>query len=1016
MRLLLIGVLALAGSILLAAWQVPARLDWNRYRATVEAVASASLGRPVAIAGRISLVLLPEPQLNADEVVIGSWNTGTDTDATGRAAPPLRVTSLRLRVAPLPLLLGRVDTRELVLRGPDLVVAWPLAPGELAAWPPSWLEAFSARIEDGRLHIGEIQFTGVNAVLTTSGGIPAAGASPDLDPDGGGIPADPGTGTLHAVGTAELAGHRLRFSARLASGGPQLSSRLNIALAGEGGLDGSSASFAGQVAATGMLTGQLVATGADASKLLAAPALAFKAGSQVASAGTGFVFSDIDATFGGTVVRGAGRLGPGQAGITRLDLSLAAVRVDLAPWLDLSPRIGAAPLPIGLKLTAEAAELGGGNLRQLRLDLELGAATVKIIQATALLPGEAALRMSGDVQAGIFPVGEAARPTFAGDARLEAPALRATLQWLDDAGLRLLPALPAGVLEHAAFRAHVEAGAGSLTLTGIDGQVDGGAIAGELRLRPAGRAEAHPAVAASLDLAVLVLDPWRPESLTLASLIPDLTKLGGGFDVDVKLRARLASLASETIGPMLLDAALQPMAGGDARLILRRLEVRPRGIDIVASGNLGPGARVLDARIDATAVDIAELADLIPAARRPAADFWRGPASASLRLAGPAEALAGRLTLDLADARLEASPLIDLRTGGWSGPATLRHPSASRLMALFGMTSADRWLGEGSLSVIAQVAGVQPPAGAFRLVAENLDIVAGLSRLSAPFALEFGPMPILSARINADSLALPGVARENLLPVAWLQDWQGNVAISARETLADLRPVLGPSSATLSLAGGVLRLAPFTGQLGGGTLAGTMTLDTATQLPALTLDATLRDVRIAGPMTGLKLDLAGGLAAGTMRLSGSGYSAATLLSTMQGNVMLDIEDGVLTGFDLFRVKLLAGRADPRRRAATEAALHDALSGGPTAFQLLTLRGTAAAGTLTFHDTRLSGPAGEVDFTGNVSASALDLRAALRPAIEDPPEIVLRLTGTLDDPRRSLEFSTFLRWLAAHPRP
>ena len=66
-----------------------------------------------------------------------------------------------------PLIGGRVDARELVLRGPDLRIPWPTEPGMLQTRPPAWLAAFAVRIENGRLTIGRLAFTGIDATLAT---------------------------------------------------------------------------------------------------------------------------------------------------------------------------------------------------------------------------------------------------------------------------------------------------------------------------------------------------------------------------------------------------------------------------------------------------------------------------------------------------------------------------------------------------------------------------------------------------------------------------------------------------------------------------------------------------------------------------------------------------------------------------------------------------------------------------------------------------------------------------------
>ena len=97
MRAWLIGLAAILVVAVVAVWQVPQYLDWNRYRATLEALASTTLGRPVTIHGPITLNLLPQPVLTAAQVSIGG-------DAAADVS--IRVEALRMRVALWPLLGG----------------------------------------------------------------------------------------------------------------------------------------------------------------------------------------------------------------------------------------------------------------------------------------------------------------------------------------------------------------------------------------------------------------------------------------------------------------------------------------------------------------------------------------------------------------------------------------------------------------------------------------------------------------------------------------------------------------------------------------------------------------------------------------------------------------------------------------------------------------------------------------------------------------------------------------------
>lgn len=162
LRWLLGGLALLLCCALAGAWLLPQVLDWNRYRDTVAALASARLGREVRIEGPVSLSLLPQPVLTAGKVTLA--------DAGGGVA--VTAAELRLRVALGPLLAGRVDARDLVVRGLDITVPWHPGPGGLGpavlAMPaPDWLTALSARIEGGRLSIGALAITDIQATLAT---------------------------------------------------------------------------------------------------------------------------------------------------------------------------------------------------------------------------------------------------------------------------------------------------------------------------------------------------------------------------------------------------------------------------------------------------------------------------------------------------------------------------------------------------------------------------------------------------------------------------------------------------------------------------------------------------------------------------------------------------------------------------------------------------------------------------------------------------------------------------------
>jgi hypothetical protein len=151
----LLGLVALLG---LALWQGPRFLDWDAWREPLVEIASARLGRHVAVGGRITLVLLPQPRLEAAEVAIGP-----DADGLGITARAMR---LRLDLGAL--LAGRLEPREIVLVGGEISLPWP--PTELPSFrPPPWLTALEARLEDSRLTLGGLRIEGLNASLATGG-------------------------------------------------------------------------------------------------------------------------------------------------------------------------------------------------------------------------------------------------------------------------------------------------------------------------------------------------------------------------------------------------------------------------------------------------------------------------------------------------------------------------------------------------------------------------------------------------------------------------------------------------------------------------------------------------------------------------------------------------------------------------------------------------------------------------------------------------------------------------------
>ena len=400
------------------AWLLPRMLDWSRYRQTITTLASIALGQDVRIEGDIELQVLPEPVLSARGITLADEEHGARMSARG----------VRLSVAFWPLLAGRIEPRELLLRGPDAALDWPLK-GLSLANRPAWLDGMRLRVIEGKMRIGSVVLSDVAA---------------DLVPD-------PVTGTIGLDGTAKLSERSWRISTRLGTPGGDGAAPLDLVLDGAGPVQDTGGTFSGLIAADGRIEGRMEARGRDLSQLLPAPAVAWRAeGRLIASEGLA-VADDLALQFANSPARGAVALRVTPA--PRLDLALVASRIDLDAWLPVLMGGSAGRLPTGIDLSAEAATLAGGTLRDLRGGFDLGAEGVRVRDASAVLPGEARVDFVGTLTHGGAAGGGTTAARFTGAGRLRLPDLRTTMSWLSASGLPLPKGLPPDVLHAAEFSA-----------------------------------------------------------------------------------------------------------------------------------------------------------------------------------------------------------------------------------------------------------------------------------------------------------------------------------------------------------------------------------------------------------------------------------------------------------------------------------------------------------------------------------------------------------------------------------
>ncbi len=963
----------LIATLLLAAWLVPLALDWNQYRQTVANLASRTLGRGVIIDGPIVLRLLPEPSLIAGKISF------SDQDSQGVL---VSARELRLRLGLWPLLSGHIDARELVLIGADISMPWPSGGEILLAHRPDWLSRLSARIDASRITVGDVVLNDVNATIAT-------------DPDSGFYAL---AGTMRAPklrpGAADKPDN-VRFTGRLLPAGADGVAGLDLTVETVSG-PGASLTLSAQIAADGGATGRIGAKIVDLSQVIATSAVPFKLEGRFSFADGLAVADALVGDVAGTPFRGA--LSLRLAARPRIDAAITSARLDLDVWAPALRNLADSGVPgwlgFGLDLSVEAATFEGGVLRQLRLAFDFDTAGALLREARAILPGEAAASLSGRMLPANPDFADA--PRFAGTGELSAPDLRTTLAWASRAGLKLLDNLPANVLHAAILRGDFQLGPRQARMTKLQGRIDTAAISGEFGLRLGKR----PAVIARLVLDRLTLDPWIASwwSAPLPSLA-NLARSVDGLDIDLQLSADAAMLGAVRLEPFNLGVTSTP-----GKLSLDRLVFDGLGMKLAVSGKMLDGARLVDVALDVRAPDASTLAALAPASARSDLDrlatLLRAPLAVSLQGAGAIDGFGFKLVGTLGDLHVEAQPTVNFSAETWNARLALRHPGAPRLAALLGLDRAASWLGDGSFSMVTQLA-VTPT----RIAADAIELVAGGLRMAGKLDLARGETPRVTGRVQVEtlSLPLPRPQAPDPLPLSILTGWEAEIQIDAGLVTAGQSTLMEKASATVVLQAKKLTVKGLAATVAGGSLTAEARVDAAANPPAFALDATLTGALIGAALFDRALDVGRGTADARVVIQATGYAPAALLASLAGTIAATIRDGELIGINL--PGLGDDFAEPRIAAA--------LTSGRSSFDQLTLRAAVDHGLLNLTQATLSAQAGSMQGTGqfDLMAERVALHFDVVPAGTDPPPMALRWTGSFEALTPVPELAGLTRWRA-----
>lgn len=921
----------------LAAWQLPPRLDWNRYRGAIAAFASARLGRQVSIGGQVRLLLLPEAVLVADRVKLADRGDGVSAV----------IGALRLRISIGALLRGRVLPRRLELDGPVVTLPWPLPREAAPPVPAGLVGGFTASVEGGSLRLGSVVLNGINASVHT----------------------DPDTGAFAAQGAARLGELAGSFTALVGAPDPDGISLLTVSVDGQGRAQGTGGTLRGRILAGGSVSGEMALRGPDLSRLLTGPAVAWQLKGPVSATAAEMRGEKFAVMLGDSPGGSSATLQLGSA--PKLDATLHVGQLKLDGWgwsaLAASPAIA-----MRLDMSVAAAALMNGTIRDGHAVLSLvdGAANLR---ATGVLPGGAALKLDGAARPG--PDGEG----FAGKFSLPAPDLPRLITWLRPVAPAVVDALPALPVT-GDLAGNVSIGAGQADFTGLSGHIAGGALSGGFSLMQGKR----PSLAVKLVIDRLNLPAPSPAESgrtgwwrAMQDWPAIVAKTFAGFDASLDITAATASLGGFKVSRL----AVQGQSGADG-FLCRRLAADLPGAHVELSGDFAQDGGVSDGRFDLAASDAAALH--LPV--KLPSGLWTGPLHVALSAAGPAQAIAGQLRGDLGDLRAEAEIGLNMQAPKVTATITLRHPGAPRLMELAGITGAGSWVGQGSVAYLAHIA-IAPGQAA----TSDFSLSAGALRLNGQLQTDFsGPLPSLTGRLDAPVLTLPvpNTSPEGALPLWLVRGWQGELSLSAGQILAGLSPVAANAQGTVTAANDDALLEGISMDVAGGRFTGTAAADAAVALPAFALQGVLTKASLNDLPSLPGLVLQGGMLDLVENLYAAGNSQAALLATLHGTVHGAVAGASLQGINLpAATRLLAARGKHLRGA-----LAAALSSGETGPLAGEFDATIDNGAWTFGATTLTGLAGSLAVSGTVDLPARSPELLVRalPAVPKPPVLPVRI--------------------------
>lgn len=1021
------GLIAAAGVVVLLAVVIvaPGFIDWTPYRDTFARQLSSAIGRPVAIDGRVTFVLVPRPALQADRVRVGS---DTETVTIG---------GVKARLGFLPLLRGDLYVRDLRLDDAQGAITvdlpWTVTPPAAAGDSPQPAPpAINVDVE-------RIELNGGDLTLRDRGGatlVRMQGMEIEVSDDG--------RDRFRVVGDLRLNDEPMNLDARLGTRGGDgvravsVSARVPAAEAVfsiSGRVSFAKRSFDGDVNVKGERgTALFAALGlpvGETPALTRAVSLSAKSSADAA----GVAFNGLAINVGGTAANGVMEW-------RRERMPQLTLRLDFAPFAleDWRPRPASAPAVHAPQAVAPAARTAAAEkriletltadialrfpalsyrsqgLRDGRVTATMAAGELRIADVSVTLPGTTRLQASG-----LVTLADPS-PAVDGIVSLETFDARGFFAWLgaDVAGV------PPGRLSSASLQGALQGSLNFLEMNAIEGALDTARIVGRLSFAPRDR----PFFGVDLRVANVNFDSYRgrrqgpaaeapasPTKPEIYGVTPTGTAFAGlaGFDAEVHVELDGVTAGGLPGGRVGLDLGLKNGA----------LDIRTASFEKIAgttawaSGSISGFGTALEFKglqFDLAGDDIARLAalvgvDLHPALTSLGAAALTGTLSggalqanvtATLKAAGLTARATGQIMELDKDPRfsgqIEAnhprfSELMRATPASW--PANMRDPGALSLQAKIVQESGKTTIADARLAVgrdrIAGGAVITRVDDRPQVTVHLTDILLDLDRL-LPLN-ETAPARAASGAAKPAAAPTAPVSPWSQDPVTWsfLKGWSGEITV-AGPAFAARGVAVQNFSARIAVGDGAAELADWQGDIFGA--PGQLSLRLAAS-PEPSLQGQLAVKRadfrglvaaLNGGRTNLK---SGGTADIVASFATRGTSAAGFAGALSGAATLDVAASETGG------GFSAGLLGPLNAAAQL----DVGTPGKPAPITFRARLVATDGLVKFESAEVSSRSHTGSFAGKLDLPRrqVDVSGILVPrkAGEDPLPISIR--GVMDRP-------------------